>query len=94
MISSFKPEDGDTEGLWNGARIRIFQAFEGQARRRLAALNAATSLEDLRAIRSNDLHPLTADRKGQWAIRVNMQWRICFRWDGGDAFDVEIVDYH
>jgi proteic killer suppression protein len=94
MIRSFKPEDGDTERLWNGERIRAFQAFEAQARRRLAALHAAKSLEDLRAIRSNDLHPLTADRKGRWAIRINMQWRVCFRWEGGGVFDVEIVDYH
>lgn len=94
MIRSFKPEAGDTEKLWNGERVRAFQAFEAQARRRLAALHAAKSLDDLRAIRSNDLHQLTADRKGQWSIRVNMQWRVCFKWESGFAFDVEIVDYH
>jgi len=57
-------------------------------------LHAAQSLEDLRAIRSNRLEALQGERQGQFSIRVNLQWRICFRWEGKDAFDVEIVDYH
>jgi len=92
MIRSFKPEAGDTENLWKGERVRAFQACEAQARRRLATLHAAKSLEDLRAIRSNDLHALSRDRKGQWAIRINKQ--VCFKWENGSAYDVEIVDHH
>jgi proteic killer suppression protein len=57
-------------------------------------LNAATSLSDLRTPPSNRLEALKHDRKGQWSIRINDQWRICFRFADGDAFDVEIVDYH
>ena len=64
------------------------------ARRRLSALNAARRLDDLSRLRSVGLHKLTADRSEQWAIRVNGPWRIVFRFDDGDAFDVEIVDYH
>jgi proteic killer suppression protein len=94
MIRSFKPEAGDTENLWKGERVRAFQACEAQSRRRLATLHAAKSLEDLRAIRSNDLHALSRDRKGQWAIRINKQWQVCFKWENGSAYDVEIVDYH
>ena len=60
----------------------------------LAALDAATSLRDLSPLRSVGLHKLTGDRKGQWAMTVNGPWRICFRFDDGDAFDVAIVDYH
>lgn len=61
---------------------------------RLTQLNAATTIEDLRAPPSNRLEQLKGERKGQWSIRVNEQWRVCFGFDGGDAFDVEIVDYH
>ena len=60
----------------------------------LAALDAASSLRDLSPLRSVGLHKLTGDRKGQWAMTVNGPWRICFRFDDGDAFDVAIVDYH
>ena len=60
----------------------------------LAALDAAMSLRDLSPLRSVGLHKLTGDRKGQWAMTVNGPWRICFRFDDGDAFDVAIVDYH
>ena len=60
----------------------------------LAALDAATSLSDLSPIKSIGLHKLKGDRKGQWAMTVNGPWRICFRFADGDAWDVEIVDYH
>jgi len=61
---------------------------------RLIQLNAATTLDDLRFPPSNRLEALKRDRRGQWSIRINDQWRVCFRFEGGDAFDVEIVDYH
>ena len=61
---------------------------------RLLQLNAATRIEDLRLPPSNGLEALLHDRVGQWSIRVNEQWRICFRFDNGEAYDVEIVDYH
>jgi proteic killer suppression protein len=64
------------------------------ARTRLARLDAATSLEDLRAVRGNRLEALRGDRTGEYSIRINDQWRICFRWRGSDAHDVGIVDYH
>ena len=61
---------------------------------RLNQLNAATRLEDLRLPPSNHLEALAGNRAGQWSIRINQQWRLCFRFENGDAFDVEIVDYH
>jgi proteic killer suppression protein len=61
---------------------------------RLIQLNAATTLDDLRVPPSNRLEALKRDRAGQWSIRINDQWRVCFRFERGDAFDVEIVDYH
>ena len=60
----------------------------------LAMLNAAASLTDLSPLRSVGLHRLSGDRKGQWAMTINGPWRLCFRFDTGDAWDVEIVDYH
>jgi proteic killer suppression protein len=61
---------------------------------RLLQLDAATRLDDLRLPPSNRLEPMKGDRRGQWSIRINIQWRVCFRFEDGDAFDVEIVDYH
>lgn len=61
---------------------------------RLNQLHAATRLEDLRLPPSNRLEALSGDRAGQWSIRINRQWRLCFRFEGNHAFDVEIVDYH
>jgi proteic killer suppression protein len=61
---------------------------------RLTQLNAVTRVDDLRFPASNRLEPLKGDQKGQWSIRINDQWRICFRFSNGDAFDVAIVDYH
>lgn len=65
-----------------------------RAAMRLTQLGAATSIDDLRFPPSNRLEALKGDRRGQWSIRVNEQWRICFRFSDGDAFDVEITDYH
>ncbi len=67
---------------------------ESLARRRLSALNVARKLDDLSRLRSVGLHKLSGDRSGFWAIRINGPWRIVFRFDDGDAFEVEIVDYH
>ena len=72
---------------------RKFQAIQRRAEERLAQLHAATSLLDL-SLPSLRLEKLAADRKGQYSIRINDQYRVCFEWRGGDAFEVEIVDYH
>jgi len=74
--------------------VPAFRAFERQARRRLLYLNQAIVLDDLRVPPSNHLEALKGDRKGQFSIRINKQWRICFSWQDGHAFDVEITDYH
>lgn len=92
MIRSFA--DKDTERLFVDQRVRRFQAIERQARRKLLLLDAALNLDDLRVPPGNHLEALAGDRTGQHSIRINQQWRICFRWVNGDAFDVEIVDYH
>jgi proteic killer suppression protein len=65
-----------------------------KALNRLAALNAASRLEQIGVLKSVGLHPLKGDRKGQWAVNVNGPWRLCFRFKDGNAYDVEIVDYH
>lgn len=65
-----------------------------RAMARLNVLNAARSLDDISPLRSIGLHKLTGDRKGQWAMTINGPWRLCFRFENGDAYDVEIVDYH
>ena len=92
MIRSFA--DRDTERLFHDEDVRRFRAFERQARRKLALLNTATSLNDLRVPPGNRLEALVRDRAGRHSIRINKQWRICFRWELGEAHDVEIVDYH
>ena len=76
--------------------MKVFSGFEAQAERRLAILNAAPSLETLRALPSNRLEALRGDRAGQYSIRINQQWRVCFEWPGGQngPSNVEIVDYH
>lgn len=76
------------------ARAKLPVSLHNSARRCLAFLAAATSLEDLRARPGLDLHALTKDRVGQCAVRINDRYRICFLWSAGDAEDVEIVDYH
>ncbi|MBI3128095.1 MAG: type II toxin-antitoxin system RelE/ParE family toxin [Candidatus Tectomicrobia bacterium] len=92
MIKSFRCDD--TEKLFFNQPSRRFQAIEDAARRKLKILNAASRLDDLMVPRGNQLEALKGDRKGQYSIRVNDQWRICFRWHEGSAYDVEIVDYH
>ena len=94
MILSYR--DKRTEAIAGGAFIREFQGFERQAWKRLEILDAATSLDDLRALPSNRLEVLRGDRKGQYSIRINAQWRICFAWPTGAVGPsaVEIVDYH
>lgn len=93
MIKSFA--DSDTNKLFNGGSPRRFGA---NIRRRmldkLQILSAATELNDLRVPPGNRLEALTGDREGQHSIRINDQWRVCFRWMNGDAYDVEITDYH
>ena len=92
MIHTFK--SADTEAVAKGERIKRFAGIAAVARRKLRQLQIAGRLEDLRVPPGNRLEALKDDRKGQHSIRINDQWRICFRWQGGDAFDVEIVDYH
>ena len=92
MIKSFACRD--TEKLFNDRRVRRFQSFERQARKRLMVLHAAPSLIALMLNPGNRFHALGGDRKGQYAIAINKQWRICFEWHDGNAFEVEIVDYH
>lgn len=77
-----------------GKSRRVPTEIRVRAAMRLTQLNAATSVEDLRVPPSNQLEALKGARKGQWSIRVNAQWRVCFRFERGDALDVEIVDYH
>lgn len=86
--------DRDTGRLFDDEPVRRFQAFERQARRKLLLLDAATGLDDLRVPPGNRLEALQGDRAGQHSIHINKQWRLCFRWHDGDAYDVEIVDYH
>ncbi len=92
MISTFKCSD--TETLFNGWRVARFVNIEIVALRKLAMLNRAERLEDLRIPPNNRLEQLKRDRAGQWSIRINDQWRLCFRFVDGRAYDVEIVDYH
>jgi proteic killer suppression protein len=92
MIASFA--DKRTERLFRLERVRDFIAFERVALRKLAMLDAAHRIEDLLVPPGNRLEPLKGDRAGQWSIRINDQWRVCFRWEGNDAYDVEICDYH
>ena len=92
LIVSFK--SAETEALANGRRVRRFESIEAAARRKLRQLQIAGRLEDLRVPPGNRLEALRGDRVGQHSIRVNDQFRVCFRWTAGGAEDVEIVDYH
>ena len=92
MIKSFK--DADTETLFRLGRVRRFVNIERVALRKLKQLDLARRIEDLRAPPANRLEKLSGDRAGQWSVRINNQFRICFRWTTGGAEDVEITDYH
>ena len=93
MIRSFR--DAETATVWEGRRSRKLPPdIQAVALRKLMMLNRARTLQDLRVPPANRLEPLKAKRAGQWSIRINRQWRICFGWNDGDANDVEIVDYH
>ena len=92
MIQGFN--DRDTERLFNDEDVRRFRAIERQARRKLLRLDAAVSLDDLRMPPGNRLEALSGSRQGQYSIRINNQWRVCFRWQASGPYDVEIVDYH
>ena len=93
MIKSFK--DKEAERLFNRERARkLPQNIQRVAFRKLRMLNNSRSIMDLRIPPANRLEALKGDRMGQFSIRINDQWRVCFVWNEGDAFDVEIVDYH
>ena len=92
MIRSFT--DRNTERLWKEERTRPYGSAARAALRKLIQLNAAERPEDLRMPPGNRLEALSGKRSGQYSIRINRQWRICFKWRNGDAYEVEIVDYH
>ncbi len=93
MIQSFA--DKITAAVFSGLEVRrLPREVQGVARRKLKLIDAAPALDSLRVPPGNRLEALRGERRGQWSIRINDQWRICFRWRGADAFDVEIVDYH
>ena len=92
MIRSFRCRD--TESLANDELVRRLRAIERVARRKLEMLASARRLEDLKSPPANRLEALKGNRAGQHSIRINDQWRICFRWFEGNAYNVEIVDYH
>ena len=92
MIKSFKCPN--TEALFSGKRVARFVNFERAALRKLEQLDLASLIEDMRTPPGNRLEALKGDRAGQWSVCINEQWRICFRFESGNALDVEIADYH
>lgn len=92
MIRSFRSKS--TERFAQGRRVPAFEAFRAAAERRLQALDAAPTLAALQAVPGYRLEALRGNRKGQFSIRINDQWRVCFRSEADGAYDVEIVDYH
>ena len=93
MIVSFRCKE--TERIWHGRVSRKFPGdVQDRALRKLRQLDASRTIDDLRNPPGNRLETLRGDRTGQWSIRVNSQWRICFVWSDGEATDVEMVDYH
>ena len=92
MIRSFR--DKETERVFRREFSRRFQSIAAVAKRKLDHLHAAAAISDLGAVPGNRLEVLAGDRARQYSIRINGQWRICFRWEDADALDVEIVDYH
>lgn len=92
MIATFKCSD--TQALFEGRHVARFVNIQSVALRKLAMLNRAAKADDLRIPPNNRLEQLKGNREGMWSVRVNDQWRVCFRFEGGNAYDVEIVDYH
>ena len=92
MIRSFR--GNEAQALFNGERVRRFQNIARVVQRKLMQLHGARELRDLTIFPGNRLEALTRDRKGQHSIRINDQYRICFVWKDGDAYDVEVTDYH
>lgn len=93
MIRSFR--DRETKKIWHGERSRRLPGdIQDVALRKLRQLNRSMTLDDLRIPPGNGLEALTKDRRGQHSIRINQQWRVCFRWSEGGCEDVEICDYH
>ena len=92
MIVNFA--DKDTESIARGYRVKQFDSFARIAQRKLRQLEIAGSIQDLRIAPGNRLEKLAGNRDGQWSLRINDQFRICFRWTAAGPADVEIVDYH
>jgi proteic killer suppression protein len=92
VIISFASKN--TAKLFDRESVRNFRSIENEAREKLEMINAASRVDDLRNPPGNRLEKLIGSRKGQWSIRINKQWRICFVWKDGHAYDVEIVDHH
>lgn len=95
MIASFKNEEAEL--IWKGRfskKIKLPSHLYNTARRKLRMIAASTTLEPLKIPPNNRLEALKGDRKEQWSIRINDQWRICFKWENGNAYEVEITDYH
>jgi len=93
VIKSFKDQQAETIDQGNVSR-KLPQDMQRNARKKLRQLGAAATLDDLRIPPGNRLEALKGDREGQHSIRINDQWRLCFRFESGNAFDVEIIDYH
>ena len=93
MIRTFR--NRDTEAVFQGRFVkRLDNQIQQRAREKLKYLDSAADLRDLMIPPANQLEALKGDRAGQYSIRINKQWRLCFNWKDGDAFEVEIVDYH
>lgn len=93
MIRSFASKE--TESIWQGQRSRRLPGdIQDRALRKLRQLDASRIVDDLRNPPGNRLEMLKGARAGQWSIRINEQWRLCFHWEKGEAHDVEITDYH
>jgi len=92
MIKSFS--DKNTQKLFEGGSPKSFRSIQRQSERKLQLLDMAETISFLRSPPGNCLEALSGDRAGQYSIRINQQWRICFRWENGDVFDVAITDYH